>query len=172
LNILLELAGMFGRLSLLAVGGANSTLSPINRDVVTNHHWLTETQFAQLFAITNAAPGPNVVISTVIGAHVAGVAGGIVATVAMVLPAGLLAIVVSKIWERYSEHRWRRIIQAALLPITAGLLLASAGILVRQSDTGRLTALITLVSAAFTWRARLHPFWLLAGGTLLGLLLA
>jgi chromate transporter len=172
LSILLQLAGMFGRLSLLAVGGANSTLSQINRDVVTDHHWLTEAQFAQLFAITNAAPGPNVVISTVIGAHVAGVAGGIVATLAMILPAGLLAIAVSKIWDRTRENRWRRIIQAALLPITAGLLLASAGVLVRQADTGLLTAFITLVCAALTWRTRLHPLWLLGAGVLLGMLLA
>ncbi len=163
---------MFGRLSLLAVGGANTTLSQINRDVVTNHHWLTETQFAQLFAIANAAPGPNVIIATAIGAHMAGMLGGIVATAAIVLPAGLLAAVVSKIWDRYRENRWRRIIQEALLPITAGLLLAAAGVLVRQADTGLLTVLITLVCAACTWRTRLHPLWLLAGGTLLGLLLA
>jgi chromate transporter len=172
LNILLQLAGMFGRLSLLAVGGANTTLSQINRDVVANHHWLTKAQFAQLFAIANAAPGPNVIIATAIGAHMAGLVGGVVATVAMVLPAGLLAIGVSKIWDHYRENRWRRIIQAALLPITAGLLLAAAGILVRQADTSVLTVLITLVSAAFTWRARLHPLWLLGAGTLLGLVLA
>ena len=90
----------------------------------------------------------------------------------MILPAGLLVILVSKIWERYREKRWRRIIQAALLPITVGLVLAAAGVLVRQADTGVLTALITLVSAGFTWRSRVHPLWLLGGGTLLGLLLA
>ena len=162
---------MFGRLSLLAVGGVNSTLPQIARDAVTTHHWLTAAQFAQVFAITNAAPGPNVVIATMIGAHVAGAAGGIVATLAMILPAGLLVIVVSKVWDRYRENRWRRIIQAALLPITAGLILAAAGILMRQADTGVLTALITLVSAGLTWRSRVHPLWLLGGGALLGLVL-
>ncbi len=172
MSILVQLAGLFGRLSLLAVGGVNSTLPQIARDVVTEHHWLTAAQFAQLFAIANAAPGPNVMISTMIGAHLAGIAGGIVATLAMILPAGLLVILVSKIWERYREKRWRRIIQAALLPITVGLVLAAAGVLVRQADTGVLTALITLVSAGFTWRSRVHPLWLLGGGTLLGLLLA
>jgi chromate transporter len=163
LSILVQLAGLFGRLSLLAVGGVNSTLPQIARDVVTEHHWLTAAQFAQLFAIANAAPGPNGMISTVIGAHLAGIPGGIVATLAMILPAGLLVILVSKVWDRYREKRWRRIIQAGLLPITAGLVLAAAGVL---------TALITLVSAGLTWRSRLHPLWLLGGGTLLGLLLA
>ena len=76
MSILVQLAGLFGRLSLLAVGGVNSTLPQIARDVVTEHHWLTAAQFAQLFAIANAAPGPNVMISTMIGAHLAGIAGG------------------------------------------------------------------------------------------------
>jgi len=169
--ILGSLALLFGRLSLLAVGGVNSTVPQIARDVVTNRHWLTPAQFVQLYAISNAAPGPNVMISTVIGAHMAGIAGGVVATLAMVLPAGILVMIVSKIWDRYREARWRRIVQVALLPITAGLILAAAGVLVRQSDTGALTAAITLICAALSWRSRLHPLWLLGGGALLGLLL-
>ncbi|HEY1856377.1 chromate transporter [Acidocella sp.] len=170
MSLLLQLAGLFGKLSLLAVGGVNSTLPQIARDVVTDHHWLTAAQFSQLFAIANATPGPNLTIATMIGEHMAGVTGGLVATLAIILPAGLLVLVVSKVWDRYRENRWRRIIQAALLPITAGLVLAAAGILIRQADTGVLTALITLVTGGLTWRSRLHPLWLLGGGTLLGLL--
>ena len=172
MSLLLQLAGMFGKVSLRAVGGFNSTLPQVARDVVTDHHWLTAAQFAQLFAIANAAPGPNLTVATMIGEHMAGPAGGLVATLAIILPAGLLVIVVSKVWDRYRENRWRRIIQAALLPITAGLVLAAAGILMRQADTGVLMGLITLVAGGLTWRSRLHPLWLLGGGTLLGLLFA
>jgi chromate transporter len=109
---------------------------------------------------------------TLIGGHEAGVAGGIVATLAMLLPAGTLVIVVSRLWERYREARWRRVIQSALLPVTAGLVLAAAAVLVRQADTGWLTVVITAVSTVLLWRTRLHPLWLLAGGTVAGLLLA
>jgi len=167
--MLWQLALLFGRLSLLAIGGVTSTLSQIAQDVVTDRHWMSPAQFAQLYAISNAAPGPNVMISTVIGARMAGIPGGIVATLAMILPAGILAMFVSRIWERHREARWRRIIQAALLPITAGLILAAAGVLVRQSDTGWLTGAITLVGAGLIWRTRLHPLWVLGGGTVLGL---
>jgi len=167
--MLTALALLFGKLSLLAVGGVNSTLPEIAREVVSVHHWLTPAQFAQLFAISNAAPGPNVMISTVIGAHVDGVAGGIVATLAMILPAGVLAMAVSRVWERYREARWRRVLQAALLPVTAGLIVAAAGVLVRQADTGVLTAAITVVCAWVSWRTKVHPLWLLTGGALVGL---
>jgi len=170
--MLAQLALLFGRLSLLAVGGVNSTVPQIAHDVVTLRHWLTPAQFVQLYAISNAAPGPNVMISTVIGAHVAGIAGGLVATLAMILPAGALVIIVSKFWDRYRDARLRNIIQRALLPITAGLVLAAAGVLLRQADTDFLLAALSLVCAGLAWRTQLHPLWLLGGGLVLGLCLA
>lgn len=171
MTLLLQLAVLFAKLSLLAVGGANATVPEIARQVVGLRHWLTPAQFAQLYAISNAAPGPNVMIATVIGAHVAGIPGGIVATLAMVLPACILAVLVSRSFERYAKARWRRVVQAALLPITAGLVLAAACMLAGQSDTGWLTAVITLACAALSWGTRIHPLWLLGGGAALGLLL-
>jgi chromate transporter len=160
---------IFGRLSLLAVGGVNSTIPEIEHQVVEVHHWLTAAQFPQLYAISQSAPGPNLLISTVIGAHVAGIPGGIVATLAMMLPAGILVIVVSQLWDRFREHRWRRVLQTALLPISAGLVLAAGAILARTADRSALLAGITLVTAFLIFRTRLHPLWVLAGGAILGL---
>jgi chromate transporter len=165
------LALLFGRLSLLAVGGVNSTVPEIAREVVGVRHWLSPAQFAQLFAISNAAPGPNVMISTVIGAHQAGIAGGIVATLAMILPPGVLVVIVAKVWDRYREAQLRKIIQAALLPITAGLLLAAAAVLARQADHGVALVAITVLSAGLAWRTRLHPLWMLSAGALAGLVM-
>ena len=166
---LVVLVLLFSRLSLLAVGGINSTVPEIAHQVVTVHHWLTAAQFSQLYAIAQAAPGPNMLIVTVIGAHVAGIAGGIAASLAMLLPAGILVIWVSGLWERFRERRWRRVLQAAILPITAGLVLAAGFVLLRAADRTVPLAGITLVTTLLIYRTRLHPLWVLAGGALLGL---
>jgi chromate transporter len=166
---LVVLVLLFSRLSLLAVGGINSTVPEIAHQVVTVHHWLTAAQFSQLYAIAQAAPGPNMLIVTVIGAHVAGIAGGITASLAMLLPAGILVIWVSGLWERFRERRWRRVLQAAILPITAGLVLAAGFVLLRAADRSVALACITLVTTLLIYRTRLHPLWVLAGGALLGL---
>lgn len=169
MSLLAQLALLFGRVSLLAVGGANATVPEITRQVVHLHHWLTPAQFAQLYAISNAAPGPNVLIATIIGAHVAGIAGGIVATLAMILPSCTLAVLVTRGFERNAHASWPGLVKAALLPITAGLVLAAAVVLAQQSDTGWLTTAITLAVAALTLRSKLHPLILLGGGAALGL---
>jgi chromate transporter len=166
---LVVLVLLFSRLSLLAVGGINSTVPEIAHQVVTVHHWLSAAQFSQLYAIAQAAPGPNMLIVTVIGAHVAGIAGGIAASLAMLLPAGILVIWVSGLWERFRERRWRRVLQAAILPITAGLVLAAGFVLLRAADRSVLLAGITFVTTLLIYRTRLHPLWVLAGGAVLGL---
>ncbi len=168
---LFSLAALFGKLSLLAVGGVNSTLPAIAHEVVDERHWITARQFSQLFAIAQAAPGPNMLVCALIGAHVAGIAGGIVAATAMVLPAGILVMLLSGLWQRFQHARWRRIVQAAILPITAGLVLAAAAVLLRAADTTWLLLAISLAAAALNLRTRLHPLWLLAAGAALGLVL-
>jgi len=163
---------LFGKLSLLAVGGVNSTVPEIAQQVVSVHHWTTAAQFSQLFALAQSAPGPNMLIAALIGAHVAGVIGGLAATLAMILPAGILIMAVSKLWDRFREQRWRLVLQAAILPITAGLVLAAGVVLVRAADRSLMFAIITLAATGLTFRTRLHPVWLLAGGVVLGLVFA
>ena len=169
---LLILAALFGKLSLLAVGGVNSTVPEIAQQVVGLHHWMTAAQFSQLFALAQSAPGPNMLIAALIGAHVAGIAGGIVASLAMILPAGFLVIAVSGLWERFREQRWRRVLQAAILPITSGLVLAAGFVLVRGADRTILLVAVTLAATGLTFGTRLHPLWLLGGGVALGLVFA
>ena len=61
---LLTLAWTFGLMSLLAIGGANSTIPEMHRVAVDVQHWLSNAQFADMFAIAQLSPGPNVLIVT------------------------------------------------------------------------------------------------------------
>ena len=82
-NPLLALASTFALMSLFAVGGANSAIPEMHRVAVEVQHWLTDKQFADVYAISQLSPGPNVLIVTLIGYSVAGVPGALVATLAM-----------------------------------------------------------------------------------------
>ena len=88
---LLTMAWTFGLMSLLAIGGANSTIPEMHRVAVDVQHWMSNAQFADMFAISQLSPGPNVLIVTLIGYHVAGIAGALVATFAMCGPSAVFA---------------------------------------------------------------------------------
>jgi chromate transporter len=126
---------------------------------------MTDKQFADVFAISQMSPGPNVLIVTLIGYSVAGVAGALAATLAMCGPTAVLAYYVSRLLARSSHSRWPAIIQAALVPLSIGLMGASGLILAVASDRSWVAGLITASAAALAFATRLNPLWmLLAGG--------
>jgi chromate transporter len=167
-NPIWTLAWTFGVMSLFAVGGANSALPEMHRVAVDVQHWLTDKQFADAFAISQLSPGPNVLIVTLIGYSVAGVAGALVATLAMCLPTALMAYGVSRVLTRSSHSRWPAIIQAALVPLSIGLMGASGYILARASDHTWIAAAITIGAAVVASATKLNPFWMLLAGGCLG----
>lgn len=166
---LATLALQFALLSLVAIGGANAVLPAMHQVAVVEQGWLDDRAFSALFALANAAPGPNVLIVTLIGYKVAGLTGGLVATAAMCGPSSLLSFTVSGLWQRWRDTPSRRRLQQALAPITIGLVLASAALLCRSADTGLVAGLITAATAAAVLFSRLNPLWLLGAAALLGL---
>ncbi|MEA2868185.1 MAG: chromate transporter [Bradyrhizobium sp.] len=167
-NPILALAWTFGLMSLFAVGGANSAIPEMHRVAVDVHHWLTDKQFADVFAISQLSPGPNVLIVTLIGYAVAGIAGALVATLAMCVPTAVLAYYVSHLLRRSSHSRWPAIFQAALVPLSIGLMGASGLVLALTSDRTWAAALVTAAVAVVAFATRLNPLWLLLAGGVLG----
>ena len=167
-NPVLTLAWTFGLMSLFAVGGANAAIPEMHRIAVDVQHWLTDRQFADVYAISQLSPGPNVLIVTLIGYAVAGVAGALAATLAMCVPTAVLAFWVSRLLTRSSHSRWPAIIQAALVPLSIGLMGASGFVLALTSDRTWPAGLVTAGAAVLAFATRINPLWLLLAGGLLG----
>jgi len=158
----------FGLMSLFAVGGANAAIPEMHRIAVDVRHWMTDKQFADIYAISQLSPGPNVLIVTLIGYTVAWVAGALAATLAMCVPTAVLAYYVSRLLTRTSQSRWPAIIQAALVPLSIGLMGASGLILAQATDRSLIAALVTSGAALLAFATRLNPFWMLLAGGILG----
>ena len=165
---LVTLALRFALLSLFAIGGANAAIPEMHRLAVQVEQWMNDRQFADMYAISQLSPGPNVLIVTLIGYAVAGLGGALVATLAMCVPTAALAYYVSRILRRQTASRWPAIIQAALVPLSIGLMGASALVVAQAADTNRAAVIVTLAVAAAAFATKLNPLWLLLAGGLLG----
>lgn len=168
-DTLAAIALQFAGLSLVAFGGANAVIPEIHHQAVDVRHWMTDQDFAALFAIAQAAPGPNFLVSTLVGWKAAGLAGALVATAAMCGPSCLLTFWVAKVWDRYRETVWRTALGAGLAPVTVGFVFSSAFVLIRAADTGWRLALVTAASAAIAYFTKLNPLWCLLAAGALGL---
>lgn len=167
-NPIWSLVVTFGLMSLFAVGGANAAIPEMHRIAVEVNHWMTDRQFADVYAIAQLSPGPNVLIVTLIGYTVAGLGGALVATLAMCVPTAALAFYVSRWLRRSGKSRWPSIIQAALVPLSIGLMAASALIVAQAADRTVPAVVLTLAVAAAACATRLNPLWLLLAGGALG----
>jgi chromate transporter len=166
---LAQLAMDFSLLSLIAVGGAITVLPEMHRSVVEMHGWMSGSEFADLFALAQAAPGPNILVVSLIGWKVAGLAGAVVATAAVCAPSCVLTFAVSRIWQRFPGARWRTAVEDGLVPVTVGLMLAGGYLITRSADHSWPAFAITAVTAAVVLATRIHPLWLLGVAGLIGL---
>jgi len=167
-DVLIVLAVQFAIMSLLALGGANAVVPEIHRQAVELRGWMTERQFADMFAISQAAPGPNVMIVTLVGYHVGGFWGAVVTTLAMCGPTAVLAAYLSQTWDRFRNKPWRIVVQAGLVPISVGLVSASAIVLTGVAVHNWAATLVAAATAAMAYWTRWSPLWLIGIAGLAG----
>ena len=169
--IWLELFWQFFTLAFVAFGGASALLPELHRTVVENHHWLDSQTFTQLFAIAQAAPGPNVLVVTLIGWEVAGVAGAIAATLGMCLPMSVAIYLLFGRWEAFKDASWRKAIQTGVAPMAVGLIVSSGVLIVQATGLNWPITLLLISTVVLNIKTKIHPLWLIAIGALVGALI-
>ena len=174
----LSLIVMFGTLSLLSIGGGNTVLPDMHLQAVSGYHWLTNGQFADIFSISQAAPGPSILIVSLVGyaaglkvaGVLGGVLGGVIATIAMVLPAALLMYLITLQWRRAEKSKWRVAVEKGFAPLTVGLIMASSLVMSKAADHDWRAYLITAVATVIFVKTETNPLIVVAAAAALGYL--
>jgi len=159
---------LFSSLSILSIGGGNTVLPEMHRKAVDSYHWLSDKQFADVFAISQAAPGPSILIVTIIGYKAAGIPGALLATIAMMLPAGILVYLVSRVWEKAKDSAFRKAIEKGLAPLTVGLILASGWVMSKAADHDWRAYILTAVCTAIFTTTKINPLFIVAAAGIVG----
>jgi chromate transporter len=171
-DTLVALGLVFAPLSLLSFGGGNAVIADIAQQSVAVHGWTSAREFADLFALSRAAPGPGSMLAALIGWKAAGVAGAVVATLAFYLPSAILVFAVARLWGRWRGSAWHTAIERGMAPVAAGLFLSGGIAVLRSSPGGPAVWIAALATTAALLRwPKLHPVPLLLGAAaLFGLL--
>lgn len=160
-----SLLGIFAPLSLLTIGGGQTIIADIQRQVVDVHHWMSAGAFVTLFAIARMAPGPGSLLATLIGWQVAGFWGAVAATIGIFTPACVLIYGLARIWARYRGARWQRALEGGLRPLAAGMILATVWVLLGSLEGGLLARAIAIAATALLLVTEITPLLLLALGS-------
>ncbi|HUM11816.1 MAG TPA: chromate transporter [Myxococcaceae bacterium] len=138
---LLALFWIFFRLGLVSFGSVFAVLPELQRALV-HQGFITPEGFVQAFVLGQVVPGPNMAMCAVIGWHVAGPAGAVVAFAGIY--SGPVAVMGAAyaVYHRWRDVTWVRRLELAVRPVVLGLLAASAvSLLWTAAGTQRLLAL-------------------------------
>jgi chromate transporter len=170
MSMLLSLFLKLSAFSLIAFGGVNALLPVLFNLAVTQEHWIDVQTFSDYFAIAQAAPGPNFMTVTLLGWHVDGVIGALVATFAIAWPSSILIFYLQRLIMGIEDPLKKKSIQYAAAALAIGLVLSSAWQISLQINHSVAAYVLTIATIAITFFTRWHPLYLIAIGAALGLL--
>ncbi len=166
----LVLAAHLAVLSSISFGGFPTVLPDVHNFVAANG-WVTDREFANLFAVSQVVPGPNMILMmSFIGLKVGGVPGAIASALATFGPPCAIYYLSYRLWDRFRDMPWQRIVRRALAPLTIGLVIAGGYVMARTGDVGWPSVAISAAAAALMLRTRISPLWILMAGGALGAL--
>ena len=123
--ILFELFIGFLKVGCFAFGGAYGAI-PLIRDVVLSYGWLDEEMLTYMIAVSESTPGPIMVnLATYVGSSQAGLAGSILATVAVVLPSFLIVLLVTVLLKTLLKSPYVQAVLRGIKPCMIGIILAT-----------------------------------------------
>ena len=174
----LQLISLFGMLSLLSIGGGNAVLPEMHLQAVNSRHWVTDSQFADLFSISQAAPGPSILIVALVGygaglqvgGVLGGILGGVIATLSMVMPAATFVYVITLFWQKAQESKLRIAVEKGFAPLTVGLILATSLVMGRAADHDWRAYLLTAVCTLIFVVSKINPLFIVGAAGVLGYL--
>lgn len=145
--ILLQLFYSYLKIGFFGFGGGYAMLSLIQNEVVVQHAWMTNAQFADIVAVSQITPGPIAINSaTYVGYTVGlqaggtgcGILGSVIATFAVCLPSLTLMILVARFFMRLKGNRLVEGAMRGLRPAVIGMIAAAALLLIfpHSADPG------------------------------------
>lgn len=173
MRLLIDLFVSFFKIGLFTFGGGYAMLPILQREVVDHHHWVTEEDVLDIYAIAQCTPGVIAVnTATFVGTKLKGVVGGAAATIAVVTPSIIIITIISSILRSFASIE---IVQHALAGIraaVAALVVVSVSKLYKKGVKGALGNGIFAASLLLVALLDLSPVWIVAGVLVLSVILA
>lgn len=122
---LLTLCFEFFKTGLFSIGGGIATI-PFLKVMGEKYNWFSVSELTNMIAVSESTPGPiGVNMATYVGRTVGGVAGGVLATISLVLPSFLVILIVGRVLDKFNENKLIKDVFYGLRPAALGMICAA-----------------------------------------------
>ena len=144
--IYLELLIGFLKVGLFSFGGAYAAI-PLIREVVLSYGWVSEEMLTDMIAVSESTPGPIMVnLATYVGTSQAGIPGAAIATLASILPAFVIILLVMAVMKHTLNNKYAQAVMRGLQSCVIGVITA-VGVYMLYKNT-----ILPLTGAEADWR--------------------
>lgn len=174
--IYLDLFLGFLRVGCFAFGGAYGAI-PLIRDVVLSYGWMSDETLTYMIAVSESTPGPIMVnLATYVGSNQGGLIGAAVATLAVILPAFVIVLLVMVLLKNTLENKYVQAVLHGLKPCIIGIILATGAYMTVNHAAADIRAgILTVVLAVLMFgskpifKKKMSPITLIAISACLGM---
>lgn len=147
-------------------------LIPImQKEFVYHLHLLSQKEFIDSIALSQLTPGPVTIIASILGYHIEGVIGALIAIFAMFLPGILLMFFISKKYEKIKSSDFACKMLNTIVPVIIGFLLVTAWQISQKTITNKLEFIIFFTVFLLVVKFKVKPAIVIILSALLGLVL-
>jgi chromate transporter len=160
----------FFKTGLFGYGGGPAIIPLVEKEVVSNYHWLTQEEFIDVLAMANSLPGPIATkMALCVGLKVGGPAGAASALAAILLPSTILISILATLYFRYRTVPAIQGITKGVRPVVVALLLVTVADLAPKSVFAWESLLIAIACFAIVYFLRVHPIYAIVAAGIFGL---
>ena len=166
----------FFKIGLFSIGGGLATL-PFLYELADKYHWIDSPMISNMIAVSESTPGPiGINMATYCGFKVSGILGGIIASLALVMPAFFIIILIFKFLNKFNENFYIKSMLYGIKPAVIALIIIPCITLMKNSflfnNYINIKSLIVFfILFILIKKFKKHPIFYIILGGILGLLL-
>lgn len=170
MNILLKLYLAFLKIGTFGFGGGYAMLPLIQKEIVTNNGWLSQSDFMDIIGISQMTPGPIAINSaTFVGFRANGLLGSIVATLGVITTSFILVSLANYFFAKFKDSKILENALKGMRPALVGLIISVFLTMSFESYTDLNSILIALIIGFLLYKTKLHPILIIVIAAVLGM---
>ena len=161
----------FMKISGFTLGGGMAMVPMMQAEVVDRYQWLTQEEFMDILAVSQATPGIFAVdMASHIGYKLNGIRGGISAAMGNILPSLVFILLIAIFFTAFKDNYWIEAIFKGIRPAVVALIAAPVFNMAKKAKLNRYNIIIPIVSTLLIWLFGVSPLWIILGAGLSGYL--
>ena len=173
MHIYLQLFVSFFKIGLFGFGGGYTILSLIQNEVMV-HHWMTQSEFTDIVAISQMTPSPiGTCAATYVGYTASGgnVAGAAIALIAVILPSFIIMTLICRFILVLKGNKFLEGILSGLRPTVIGLLAAAILFLINsETFVDYISVILCILAFIASFKYKVHPIFVIIAAGIIGLI--